>query len=203
MKVSIVQFPGSHGLEDAKRAAAAVFGADPAVVWHGSESVGNPDLLIVPGGTSFGDVLRPGALARASAIAPAIRRFARSGKTLGIGNGFQILCELGVLPGVFLPNRGIKFFSGTLPCTEHLGIGGTVSLPAACAWGRYFVDAKTRHELDSAGAILLEAGERTGPFEAGDIISVRNTARNAVGIIARPERALEGDGKRFLEAAVR
>ena len=112
MRYGIIVFPGSSGDADMYHVLRDVLGAEVEYIWHRDSAVDHVDCLILPGGASYGDALRPGAIARFAPVMQAVRTFAeRGGLVLGIGNGFQILCEAGLLPGAFLPNRGVRFIS--------------------------------------------------------------------------------------------
>src|SRR5580704_5334860 len=161
MKFGVVQFPGSNCDDDAYHAIDAVIGQRVEFIWHQSEQVSSFDAIILPGGFAFGDYLRTGAIARFSPVMRAVDRFARSGGlVLGICNGFQILCEAGLLPGALMRNTGLRFIcrhvhirveSTATPFTSAAEPGQAgklvLHLPIAHAEGNYFCDAATLAEL--------------------------------------------------------
>lgn len=222
MKVAIVEFPGSSGVEDAEYAFSEVLEFDVQRVWHQEEFVKNPDVMVIPGGAAFGDYLRPGALTKSSPVVGAIRKCAKEGvPVIGIGNGFQILCELEVLPGVLLPNLSSEFLSSDLHVcvdsvsgvwTKHLERGEVLRLPMACYSGRYFVDNRTLRDLEENDRIALRYCDNEGevdlqnPFNGSlkSIAGIYNRHGNVLGLMPHPERAVEGtaagiDGVKLLK----
>ena len=225
MKATIVEFPGSHGIKELEYALTDLLGIPTARVWHQTEDLGTPDFVVVPGGAAFGDVLRPGALCRASRIAPELRRLGSHGTPmLGIGNGFQILCEIDVLPGSFLPNANggllnsllsLKLVKSECKLTEKLEVDDTFRLPMACYFGRYYADARTLVDLEESHQIVFKFCDEDGEIDDNptfngatkSIAGVTNKQRNVLGIIARPERAVDEyfgntDGLKLLKAAL-
>ncbi len=209
MKVSIVEFPGSSGVEDAVYACSEILGFTVKTVWHQDEFVSATDLLIIPGGAAFGDYLRPGALTKASPITGAIRKCAKDGvPVIGIGNGFQILCELEILPGILLPNITSEFLgSEVYVCvdstngvwTKSLEPGLTLKLPMGCYNGRFFVDNRSLRDLEENERIAFRYCDDEGevdivnPFNGSlrSIAGIYNRHGNVLGIMPHPERAVE------------
>lgn len=209
MKFGVIVFPGSNCDHDAYHVISKHVGQPVDFIWHREESVAGYDAVIIPGGFSYGDYLRPGALARFSPVMKAVRKFAEDGGfVFGICNGFQILCESGLLPGVLLRNVGQNFIcryvnlrvenTGT-PYTSEIESGSTLSIPIAHADGNYFCDDQTYRRLEENGQIVFrycnEAGEITpesNPNGArGNIAGICNEGRNVLGMMPHPERACE------------
>ena len=165
MKFGVLQFPGSCDEVDALQAAARV--GDAELIWHGERDLGGADAIVVPGGFSYGDYLRAGAIARFSPAMESVIEFARQGGlVLGICNGFQVLCEARLLPGALLANANLRFtFSqleldgpehATPPSRAPCALGrGQLSIPAKHAWGRYYADADTLAAIERAGQVVL------------------------------------------------
>jgi phosphoribosylformylglycinamidine synthase I len=222
LNIAVVVFPGSNADFDALHAARVVLGADARYVFHKERSLGDADAVIVPGGFSYGDYLRCGAIACFSPIAPALRSFAeRGGPLLGICNGFQILTELALLPGVLTRNQELRFecrdvhvrveASGVF--THDLPLGSVLRLPIAHAEGRYQCDAATLKRLKESGQIALRYCDAAGhvgsqPSVNGsldEIAGVYNAKRNVLGLMPHPERACEAllgsdDGRKLFTA---
>lgn len=209
MKIAIIKFPGSHGAEDVLYAYQTVLKQEAFLVWHKEETLHEPSAVIVPGGFSFGDYLRPGALAKGSPVIGALRRFAEDrGAVLGIGNGFQLLCELGILPGALLTNPRqqfvndqvfVKVESSNSPFLREAKPGQILRLPLACYHGQYYADPKTLKDLEEAGQIALRYCDSEGEIDnttnstgsMNAIASVLNRHRNVLGMMVHPERAVE------------
>ena len=208
MKIAVVVFPGSNADFDALHAARDVLGADARYVFHKETSLGDADAVIVPGGFSYGDYLRPGAIACFSPIAPALRAFAdRGGPVLGICNGFQILTEMHLLPGVLGRNQQLRFECRDVhirveahgPFTHNLPLGRVLRLPIAHADGRYQCDAATLASLKQNDQIAFrycDAEGRVGvtPSVNGsleEIAGIYNRTKNVLGLMPHPERASE------------
>lgn len=208
-RIAVVQFPGSGGVADAVHAYGTILGQDVYTVWHQEEDLKKPDILVLPGGAAFGDYLRPGALAKTSPISGAIRKFARDdGLILGLGNGFQILCELEVLPGVLLANSNSRYLNTdvhlvventTSPWTQHLDSEEVYRLPIGCSFGRYWADKRTLKDLEEEGRVALRFCDKDGdideaaPFNgsAHAIAAIVSRHNNVLGIMCHPERAVE------------
>lgn len=205
--VAVVVFPGSNCDHDAYHAAGHVFGQDARFVWHKEGSVGDADLVIVPGGFSYGDYLRAGAIARFSPIMRDVVRFAGTGGlVLGVCNGFQVLCEAELLPGALIRNASLRFAcrdarlrveSTATPFTEALEPGDVLTIPVAHGEGNYTADDETLDQLEAEDRVVFRyVGVDGQPGEspngsARNIAGVRNAAGNVVGMMPHPERAVE------------
>jgi phosphoribosylformylglycinamidine synthase len=222
LKIAVVVFPGSNADFDALHAARDVLGADARYVFHKETSLGSIDALIVPGGFSYGDYLRCGAIACYSPISAAIRSFAeRGGPVLGICNGFQILTELGLLPGVLTRNQHLRFecrdvhvrVEASGPFTHDLPAGSVLRLPIAHAEGRYQCDKETLRKLEQNQQIAFRYCDAQGEVgrepsvngSLAEIAGVYNEKRNVLGLMPHPERASEAllgsaDGLKLFQA---
>jgi phosphoribosylformylglycinamidine synthase I len=209
MNFAVLQFPASNCDQDAVHVLRNVFGHSARFVWHKESSLGNADGVIIPGGFSYGDYLRTGAIARFSPVMQAVQNFAaHGGLVLGICNGFQILCEAGLLPGALIRNRSLQFrcehvFIGTetveSPFTNQIPQGKLLRVPIAHGEGCYFADEQTLAQLNANRQVLWryvnDKGERTessnpnGSLE--NIAGICNLARNVAGLMPHPERACE------------
>ena len=216
MKFGVIQFPGSCDERDAQLAASRV--GDAVLLWHRDHDLQGVDAVIVPGGFSYGDYLRAGALARFSPIMAEVERFARhGGLVLGICNGFQVLCEAGLLPGALLPNTSLRFtcrqvdlevVNADTKWTGACARGDRLSIPAKHQTGRFWAPDPVLDELEANGQVVLryKAGENFNG-SARDIAGVSNAAGNVVGLMPHPEHAVDeltgsADGlKLFLSAA--
>ena len=213
MKVAILQFPGSNCDWDAERAVQDVLGIPANRVWHKSPLPAETEAVIVPGGFSFGDYLRCGAIARFSPIMKDLRLFAeKGGSVLGICNGFQILCEAGLLPGALIRNDCLEFRCVNQKLkvedsNEHFSsdiIGSELTIPIAHGEGNYRLEEDALAKLESNNQILLRyIGNPNGSIN--DIAGIRNEVGNVYGMMPHPERAVEKfnpsqDGLPVLEA---
>ncbi len=206
-RVAVVRFPGSNCDMDTLRAAELV-GADAYFVWHRDTSLEGADVVILPGGFSYGDYLRSGAIARFSPVMAAVQRHAADGgPVLGICNGFQILCEARLLPGALLRNAGLTFISRPVPVvvertatpfTCAYEAGTALRLPVAHGDGRYVCSDAAATELESGGRVVLRyaagdpaAGPGNPNGSAYDIAGICNAAGNVVGVMPHPERVVE------------
>ena len=208
-RIAVLVFPGSNCDHDDYHAAKHVFGQDARFVWHKEESVGDADLVIVPGGFSYGDYLRSGAIARFSPVMQDVVRHAREGGlVMGVCNGFQVLCEAGLLPGALLRNAGLRFVcrdahlrveNAATPFTNQAACGDVLTIPVAHGDGNYTADEATLDKLEAEGRVVFRyvtaAGEVTP--EANPNGSARNIAGivseggNVLGMMPHPERCVE------------
>ncbi len=190
-------------METARAAEAA--GLDATIVWHRDRDIAGADIVLLPGGFSYGDYLRSGAIARFSPILHAVREHARrGGAVLGICNGFQILCEAGLLPGALNRNAGLAFVSRpvgirvervTTPFTTVFGPGTTLRLPVAHGEGRFVAPADDITRLEAEGRVVLRYVEGQNPNgSVHDIAGIANAKGNVVGIMPHPERAVGAVG---------
>ena len=196
-RVAVVVFPGSNCDADTLAAARAA-GADAYFVWHRDSDLQGADIVILPGGFSYGDYLRSGAIARFSPIMRAVADHAHAGgPVLGICNGFQILCEAGLLPGGLMRNARLKFLSRPVrvrveatdtPFTCLYEQGEVLELPIAHGDGRYVADSQTAAELEANGQVVLRYVTENPNGSLHDIAGVCNAGRNVVGIMPHPER---------------
>jgi phosphoribosylformylglycinamidine synthase I len=212
VKFGVIRFPGSCDDVDALAAARRVGEAE--LLWHGDRDLRGADAIIIPGGFSYGDYLRAGAIARFAPMMEEVERFARhGGLVLGICNGFQVLCELGLLPGALLPNTNLKFTCRQLDVevvnartswTGAASQGDVLSIPAKHTTGRYWAPDPV---LDEVNVVLRYAPGSNFNGSARDIAGVANEAGNVVGLMPHPEHAVDAltgsaDGlKLFLSAA--
>ena len=198
MKVGIIVFPGSNCDHDAWYAVSHNLQHRAEFIWHTSETLGDVDAVIIPGGFSYGDYLRCGAIAKFSPIMGAVKRFAREGGlVLGICNGFQVLTEVGLLPGTLVRNAELKFVcrnvpvrvvTANTPFTHQAGPGQILSLPVAHGEGCYVADEKTLDELEADDRVVLRYdGHLNGSMR--DIAGIVNKDRNVMGMMPHPERA--------------
>ena len=215
MKFGVIQFPGSCDEVDALNAVKKV--GDAELLWHGERDLKGADAIVVPGGFSYGDYLRAGAIARFAPVMEAVIDFANDGGlVLGICNGFQVLCEARLLPGALLVNANRRFTFRQLEL-EVLNSGGSftqgcaldqrLSIPAKHSWGRYYADEETLAAMDRGGQIVL----RYAPGEnfngsAHDIAGVSNERGNVFGLMPHPEHAVDeltggsADGLKIFES---
>jgi phosphoribosylformylglycinamidine synthase subunit PurQ / glutaminase len=209
MKFGVVIFPGSNCDRDCVHVIQEVLGQPTRAIWHEETSLGDVDCVALPGGFSYGDYLRTGAIARFSPIMQALQAFARDGGlVLGICNGFQILCEAHLLPGALLQNAGLRFLckhvhvrveQTDLPFTQSCEVGQVLRIPIAHHSGRYFVDDETRQRLEDRNQIVLRYCEANGNVtdaanpngSVANIAGVCNEGRNVFGLMPHPERAAE------------
>ncbi len=196
-RVAVIVFPGSNCDADTLAAARAA-GADAYYVWHRETDLQRADVVILPGGFSYGDYLRSGAIARLSAVMTAVAEHARAGgPVLGICNGFQILCEAGLLPGGLMRNVRLRFLSRPAwvrveatdtPFTRLYGKGEILEIPIAHGDGRYMVDQRAAAELEANGQVVWRYVRENPNGSTNGIAGVCNQGRNVVGIMPHPER---------------
>jgi phosphoribosylformylglycinamidine synthase len=223
MKFAVIQFPGSNCDQDCLAALRGIKGIETEYVWHKETSLEGWDAIVLPGGFSYGDYLRCGAIARFSPIMRAVVEDAQAGKlVIGICNGFQILCEAGLLPGALVRNRSLHFVcdmvttrvevAGT-PFTHGMPVGTLLRMPVAHGEGCYYADTATVRELNERQQVVLRycdsqgnvtpAANPNGSVE--NIAGICNRARNVFGLMPHPDRACEerlgsGDGARIFES---
>ena len=214
MKAAVIVFPGSNCDRDLAVAIRDVGGTAPVMVWHGdSELPEGLDLIGIPGGFSYGDYLRSGAMAARSPIMRAVSEAAERGvAVLGVCNGFQVLTEAGLLPGALMRNAGIDFVCRDVPLvvedaqsifTSRYAQGQTISIPVAHHDGNYFADDVTLDRLEGEGRVAFRyAGPVNG--SARNIAGLLNAAGNVLGMMPHPERRIEAahggsDGRGLLE----
>ncbi|HEY1770389.1 MAG TPA: phosphoribosylformylglycinamidine synthase subunit PurQ [Chthoniobacterales bacterium] len=223
MKFAIVQFPGSNCDQDCLAALRGIAGIEAEYVWHKETSLGDCDAIVLPGGFSYGDYLRCGAIARFSPIMRAVVAEARAGKlVIGICNGFQILCEAGLLPGALVRNRSLHFVCDLVttrveandsPFLRGLPFGSLLRMPIAHGEGCYFTDEATLRELNERQQVLLRYCDPSGRVASAanpngsieNIAGICNRARNVFGLMPHPDRACEerlgsGDGRKIFES---
>jgi phosphoribosylformylglycinamidine synthase subunit PurQ / glutaminase len=209
MKFGVVMFPGSNCDHDTYHVISKVIGQPVDFLWHRQNTVSDCDAVILPGGFSYGDYLRTGAIARFSPVMGAIKEFAsRGGLVLGICNGFQILCEAGLLPGALMRNENLKFICGHVnarieatdtPFTNRCQRGQVLSVPIAHGDGNYFCDAATLAELQRENRIIIRYSDANGGLTTAanpngsldNIAGICNRERNVMGMMPHPERASE------------
>ena len=211
MRVSVVLFPGSNCDRDAIHAWSEILEAKVTPVWHKETDLQNPDLTFIPGGFSFGDYLRSGAIAQFSPIMEAVKKHhERGGYTMGVCNGFQILCEIGILPGALLTNASLKFVCGDTHVkvestqsafTNHLAKGTVLNIPVAHGMGQYYADSETLDRLESENRVAFRYCSIDGQVteDANPNGSLRNIAGivdsggRALGMMPHPERHVEAE----------
>lgn len=222
MKVGIVVFPGSNCDRDTEHAFEKVLGVGVERLWHKDSDLKGVDAIVLPGGFSFGDYLRTGAVARFSPIMESVADFAaRGGRVLGICNGFQILLEAGLLPGAMLPNRSLRFICRDVtvrveqtgaPVVSKLQQGQLLRIPVAHYEGNWFCDDETLARVEAEGLPVLRYCDAGGVVSdetnlngsRNNIAGLRNAAGNVVGMMPHPERCAEPalggiDGRALLE----
>ncbi len=202
MKFGVIRFPGSCDETDAVLACERVPGCSATLLWHGDRDLQGVEAVVVPGGFSYGDYLRVGAIARFSPVMESVIRFSNEGGlVLGICNGFQVLCEAGLLPGALLPNEGLRFrclqvdldvVNASMPFTSDCAPGERLSIPVKHTTGRYYAPPADLESLDAHGQIVLRYAPGHNPNGSlGDIAGVRNAAGNVFGLMPHPEHAVD------------
>jgi phosphoribosylformylglycinamidine synthase subunit PurQ / glutaminase len=209
MRTSVIVFPGSNCDRDVAVALTRATGRTPAMVWHGDAAVPKSDLIVLPGGFSYGDYLRCGAMAAHSAIMADVVRQAKAGvAVLGICNGFQILCEAGLLPGVLMRNASMRFICRdvtlkvertTTMFTQGYDAGAVISLPIAHAEGNYFASADELGRLEQQGQVILRYCDAGGAVTAAanpngalnNIAGLADASGRVMGLMPHPERAAD------------
>ena len=225
MKFGVVQFPGSNCDFDAYHALRNVMKRPTAMLWHKDHDLQGVDCVVLPGGFAYGDYLRVGAIARFSPLMQEVRTFARGGgRVLGICNGFQVLLELGLLPGAMLRNKDLKFLcqhvhirvedAGT-DFTRAARKGQVLRIPIAHFDGNYYAPARTLRDIERNGQVVFRYCEADGTITAaanvngsmGSIAGIRNKEGNVLGLMPHPERASEAllgseDGRTIFQSLI-
>jgi phosphoribosylformylglycinamidine synthase len=225
MKVAVIQFPGSNCDMDCQAALSSFPSVTAEIVWHKETSLAGYDAIVLPGGFSYGDYLRCGSIARFSPIMPAVRAVADSGVlVLGICNGFQILCEAGLLPGTLMRNNGLLFRCENLhlrventdsPFTSVLQKGQVLDIPIAHGEGNYVADPDVLKQLEANGQILVRYCDATGNVtpeanpngSLGNIAGICSHGRNVFGLMPHPERVCDAllggtDGRGIFQSMI-
>jgi len=202
VKFGVVRFPGSCDEGDAVLACERVPGASAQILWHGDADLQGAEAVVVPGGFSYGDYLRVGAIARFSPVMESVIRFSREGGlVLGICNGFQVLCEAGLLPGALLPNVGLRFVCRQVnvevvrsshPFTADMADGEVLSIPVKHTTGRYYAPPQQLGFMQAHGQIVMKYAHDGNPNgSSNDIAGVCNEAGNVFGLMPHPEHAVD------------
>jgi phosphoribosylformylglycinamidine synthase len=225
MKAAIVVFPGSNRERDAEAALTQAMGKKPVLVWHRDTELPDVDLVLVPGGFSYGDYLRCGAIAAHSPILREVKARADKGMAvIGVCNGFQIITEAGLLPGVLQRNASLKFVCKNVRLkvetsqslfTSQYEQGQVLSIPVAHAEGNFFADERTLDELEANGQVAFRYCSPDGEFgdehnpngSARNIAGIFNRTKNVLGLMPHPENAIETlqgstDGKALFKSMV-
>jgi phosphoribosylformylglycinamidine synthase len=198
MKFGVVVFPGSNCDHDAWYALSSNLGQPAEFLWHDAPTIGDVDAVILPGGFSYGDYLRCGAIAKFSPVMGAVKRFAgEGGLVLGLCNGFQILVECGLLPGALIRNRGLKFIcrqvelrteTSRSPFTSRIEQGRILRVPIAHGEGCYYAEDRTLDELEAEDRVVFRYVDNPNG-SLRDIAGILNAQRNVMGMMPHPERA--------------
>jgi len=223
MKIGVVVFPGSNCDHDTKRVFGEVLGHEATFLWHKDADLKGSDAIVIPGGFSYGDYLRTGAIARFSPVMGSVKAFAdKGGRVLGICNGFQILQEAGMLDGAMLRNQHVKFLSQRVHikveatdtvATRGLSKGDVMGLPIAHGDGNLYLDDESLARIEGEGRVVFRYCDASGMVtdeanvngSRNAIAGICNSARNVVALMPHPERASERilgseQGRRILEA---
>ncbi|MGV8854011.1 MAG: phosphoribosylformylglycinamidine synthase subunit PurQ [Devosia sp.] len=202
MKAAVIVFPGLNRDRDMIAALTKVSGTAPAIVWHQDADLPDVDLIVIPGGFSYGDYLRCGAIAARSPIMDKVRERAAAGvKVLGVCNGFQILIEAGLLPGALMRNTSLKFVcrevklevtNAATDFTRGYSQGQIIRCPVAHHDGNYFADSETLDRMTGEGQIAFRYAEGTNPNGSlRDIAGILNEKKNVLGLMPHPENLIE------------
>jgi len=213
VKAAVIVFPGSNCDRDVAVALEASMGAKPLMVWHRDTQLPDLDLIVVPGGFSYGDYLRCGAIAARMPVMQAVKKAAEKGvKVLGVCNGFQVLTEAGLLPGALMRNAGLNFVCRSVRLTvenaqsaftSHYDAGEEISVPVAHHDGNFFADGDTLDRLEGDGRVAFRYAEQVNG-SARNIAGILNAQGNVLGMMPHPERVIEAahggtDGRRLFE----
>jgi phosphoribosylformylglycinamidine synthase subunit PurQ / glutaminase len=224
-KTAVLVFPGSNCDHDAYHALRHVVGVDAGFVWHKESSLEGYDAVVIPGGFTYGDYLRTGAMAKLSPVMAAVRRFAEGGgPVIGICNGFQILLEAGMLPGAMIVNESLRFVcdyvhlkteSHRTPFTSRIEPGTVLKIPVAHYQGNYYADERALSALEERGQVVFRYCDREGAVtgsanpngSARNIAGICNERGNVLGMMPHPERCAESalgsaDGRRLFDSMV-
>ena len=224
-RFAVLVFPGSNCDHDAYHVAGHVFGQEARFVWHKETRLGDADVVVVPGGFSYGDYLRSGAIARFSPIMQDVRRFAQEGGlVMGICNGFQVLCESGLLPGALMRNASLRFACKDVhlraenvrtPFTGALREGQVIEVPIAHGEGNYYASADVLDRLEANGQVVFRYCDAEGHVtseanpngSARNIAGIVNERGNVLGLMPHPERCAEtsigsGDGALLFQSVL-
>jgi phosphoribosylformylglycinamidine synthase I len=216
VRVAVVTFPGSNDDRDAVRAL-ALLGAEPVAVWHEAERLPEVGAVVLPGGFSYGDYLRCGAIARFSPAMRAVREFAEAGGTvLGICNGFQVLCEAGLLPGVLRRNASLEFVCADVdvrveqidtPFTSACSQGDVLTIPIKHGEGAWFADRDLLDDVEAGGQVVLRYASGNPNGSVNDVAGVVSERRNVMGLMPHPEHAVDAllgaaGGRPILESLI-
>jgi phosphoribosylformylglycinamidine synthase subunit PurQ / glutaminase len=202
MNSAVILFPGINREHDMARALESVTGKTPHIVWHTETTLPKVDLVVVPGGFSYGDYLRCGAIAARSPVMADIKSKALKGlKVIGVCNGFQIITEAGLLPGALVRNAGLRFVckevklrveNNTTFFTNKMAKGAVIPCPVAHGEGNYICDAETLKRLEGEGRVVFRYADGTNPNGAmNDIAGIVNEAGNVIGMMPHPENMIE------------
>lgn len=225
VKFGVLVFPGSNCDHDAYHAVKSVLGQEARFIWHKESTIGDADVVIIPGGFSYGDYLRSGAIAKFSPIMQDVVRFARDGGlVMGICNGFQVLCETGLLPGALMRNESLKFVCRAVnvrvettetPFTSDLAAGEVITIPVAHGDGNFFASGEELDQLEANEQVVLRYCDESGNVtresnpngSARNIAGIVNQRRNVLGMMPHPERHVESllgpdDGLRIFRSVV-
>jgi phosphoribosylformylglycinamidine synthase subunit PurQ / glutaminase len=200
MKSAVIVFPASNCDRDAATALEDMTGQKPAMVWHQDSQLPDVDLVVLPGGFSYGDYLRCGAMANQSSVMKAVKAHAeKGGAVLGICNGFQVLTESGLLPGALMRNAGLKFVCKPVTLsveetqsafTRKYDKGQSVTFPVAHGEGNYYADDETLNRLEGEGRVMFRYKANPNG-SARDIAGILNEKRNVLGLMPHPERVVD------------
>ncbi len=199
MKFGVVVFPGSNCDRDVAYVTRDLLGQPTRMVWHQDTDIDDLDAIVIPGGFSYGDYLRCGAIARFSPVMQQVVAHAQKGKlVLGICNGFQVLTEAGLLPGILTRNRDLHFICDRVPLTvenhsspwmQSYTRGEVITLPIAHGEGRFYADQRTLSEIEGNGQVVLRYAGENPNGSLNNIAGIRNRQGNVVGMMPHPERA--------------